>query len=98
MSRFMQKYDERVTGTLSGWDRVVFRGSLRMLCFVNGMMGYLSRAGILLKDFGEHAQAMTGRLIAASLAAAEEAERAYQVSSVAQDSQGRVRSKHRAGR
>ncbi len=75
MNQFIQKYDEEVTGTLSGWDRVVFRGSLRMLCFVDGMMGYLSRVGVLLKDFGEHAQAITGRLIAASLAAAEKAQR-----------------------
>jgi hypothetical protein len=72
MSQFIQKYEEKITGTLSGWDRLVFRGTLRMLCFVDGMMGYLARAGVLLKDFGEHAQAITSRLIAASLAAAEE--------------------------
>ena len=75
MDQFIQKYGENATGNLSGWDRVVFRGTLRMLCFVNGMMGYLSRVGVLLKDFGEHAQAMTGRLIEASLATAQEARR-----------------------
>ena len=75
MNQFIQRHDENVTGTLSGWDRVVFRGTLRMLCFVDGMMGYLSRVGVLLKDFGEHAQAMTKRLIEASLAAAEETRR-----------------------
>jgi hypothetical protein len=75
MSQFIQKYENKITGTLSGWDRIVFRGTLRMLCFVDGMMGYLARVGVLLKDFGEHAQAMTTRLIAASLAAAEEAAR-----------------------
>jgi len=75
MNQFIQKYNENVTGTLSGWDRVVFRGTLRILCFVEGMMGYLSRVGVLLKNFGEHAQAMTGRLIEASLAAAQEAQR-----------------------
>jgi len=46
-----------------------------MLCFVDGMMGYLSRVGVLLKDFGEHGQAMTGRLIEASLAAVQKAGR-----------------------
>lgn len=75
MNPFIQKYGEKVTGTLSGWDRVVFRGTLRMLCFVDGMMGYLSHAGVLLKDFGEHAQALTGRLIEASLATAEQGRR-----------------------
>ena len=31
MNQFIQKYEEKVTGTLSGWDRVVFRGTLRVL-------------------------------------------------------------------
>ncbi len=78
MSQFIQKYEEKITGTLSGWDRIVFRGTLRMLCFVDGMMGYLAHVGVLLKNFGEHAQAMTERLIAASLAAAEETARPIQ--------------------
>jgi len=30
-----------------------------MLCFVDGMMGHLYRAGVLLENFGEHAQAQT---------------------------------------
>ncbi len=75
MNALIPKNAEHVTGELSGWDRIVFRGYLRMLCFADGMMVYLSRVGVLLKDFGEHAQAMTGRLIEASTAAAEEADR-----------------------
>ena len=43
MSQFIQKYEEKITGTLSGWDRIVFRGTLRMLCFADGMTGYLTR-------------------------------------------------------
>ena len=75
MNALIPKNAEHVTGELSGWDRIVFRGYLRMLCYADGMMGYLSRVGVLLKDFGEHAQAMTGRLIEASTAAAQEADR-----------------------
>ncbi len=75
MNQFNQKYGESVIGTLSGWDRLVFRGTLRTLCYVQGMMGYLYRAGVLLKNFGEHAQAMTERLIESSITAAEEAGR-----------------------
>jgi hypothetical protein len=78
MSQFIQKYEEKIIGTLSGWDRIVFRGTLRMLCFVDGMMGYLAHVGVLLKEFSEHAQATTERLIAASLAVAEEAARPIQ--------------------
>lgn len=75
MNALIPRNAEHVTGELTGWDRVVFRGTLRMLCFVEGMMGYLSRVGVLLKNFGDHAQAMTGRLIEASLAAAQDAGR-----------------------
>jgi hypothetical protein len=56
---------------LSGWDRLVIRGSYRMLCATGGMMAYLSRVSVLLKNFGTHAEAMTKQLMEASLGAAE---------------------------
>ena len=31
MQRFIEKYRERINGALSGFDRLVFRGSLRRL-------------------------------------------------------------------
>ncbi len=31
MQQFSEKYRERITGVLSGFDRLVFRGSLRRL-------------------------------------------------------------------
>lgn len=71
MNALVPQNSEHVTGILSGWDRVVFRGTLRMLSFAGGMAAYLSRIGTLLKDFGDHAQAMTDRLIEASLQRAE---------------------------
>jgi hypothetical protein len=46
-----------------------------VLCVVSGMMEYLWRASVLLKDFGAHAEAMTKRLLEASLAAAERLDR-----------------------
>ncbi|MBL0312157.1 MAG: hypothetical protein IPP78_05455 [Holophagaceae bacterium] len=52
MEEFIQKYEGKVIGVLSGWDRVRFMGTLRMLSCVNGMLVYLSKAGVLLKDFG----------------------------------------------
>jgi hypothetical protein len=75
MNALIPKFAAYVIGELSGWDRLVFRGTLRALSFVNGMMGYLSRVGVRLQQFGEHGQAMTERLIDASLAAARQADR-----------------------
>jgi hypothetical protein len=42
MKQFIEKYRDQVTGVLSGFDRLVFRGSLRRL----------SQNSILMKDFG----------------------------------------------
>ena len=42
-----------------------------MLSFAGGMAAYLSRIGMLLKEFGDHAQAMTDQLIQGSLKRAE---------------------------
>jgi hypothetical protein len=75
MNALVPKNAPHVIGELSGWDRLVFRGTLRMLAYVGGMAAYLSRIGVLLKNFGDHAQAMTERLIEASLQRAEAAAR-----------------------
>ena len=75
MNALVPKNAEHVIGVLSGWDRLVFRGTLRMLAYAGGMAAYLSRIGTLLKDFGDHAQAMTDQLIQASLKRAETAGR-----------------------
>lgn len=75
MNALVPKNADHVIGVLSGWDRLVFRGTLRLLSFAEGLAGYLSRVGVLLKDFGDHAQAMTDQLIKASLKRAEAAAR-----------------------
>lgn len=75
MNALVPKNADHVIGVLSGWDRLVFRGTLRMLAYAGGMAAYLSRIGTLLKDFGDHAQAMTDQLIQASLKRAEAAGR-----------------------
>lgn len=75
MDQFMHKHGHNVKGVLSGWDRIVFRGTYRILCVTAGMMEYLWHASVLLKHFGDHAEAMTRTLMQASLAAAERLDR-----------------------
>jgi len=62
MNTLIQKYQPQIKGTLSGWDRIVFRRIIRTLAYVNGMANYLQRIGCLLKDFGEHVEAKTAQL------------------------------------
>src|SRR5438046_3572104 len=42
MQEFIAKHRDEITGVLSGFDRLVFRGTLRSLSHVNGMDTYLA--------------------------------------------------------
>jgi hypothetical protein len=57
-------------GSLSGFDRLVFRGILRQLFYPQGMDYCLAFLGVLLKDFAQYVLEVTARLKEASLAAA----------------------------
>ena len=47
MEPFIQKYQQDVMGKLSGFDRLMIRGTQRALANVAGMMIYLSYIGVL---------------------------------------------------
>lgn len=67
MQKFIAKYESQISGVLSGFDRLVFRGSLRKISYVRGMQGYLWAQQVLLKDFAEHVQQITERVKRAAL-------------------------------
>lgn len=71
MKRFIARHADKIIGVLSGFDRLVFRGTLRQIAFVAGLMGFLWKRRVLLKDFGAWAQILTKRLIETSRAEAE---------------------------
>ena len=75
MKSFIQKYENDVMGSLSGFDRLVFRGTLRRLLYPGGMDYCLAFLGVLLKDFAQYVLKVTARLKEASLAAARGAGR-----------------------
>src|SRR5579863_4810217 len=70
MKEFIAKYRNEIAGVLSGFDRLVFRGTLRSLSHIAGMQTYLTMNKVLLKDFGGHVQLISPRLKDASLAQA----------------------------
>jgi len=47
MRQFIQRHQDQMLGVLSGFDRMRFRGTLRLLTSVGGMMGYLSLVAVL---------------------------------------------------
>ena len=75
MERFIQLHQPSVTGTLSGFDRIRFRGTLRLIANDRGLGALLAYLGILLKDFKDYAMSLSEQLKTASLALAEAAGR-----------------------
>jgi len=71
MNQFIVKYQEHTSGVLSGFDRLVLRGTLRYIAFADGMFRFLGRVGVLLKNFGAYVESTSIQLRAASCAAAE---------------------------
>ena len=73
MKRFLKRHEDRIVGTITGFDRVLFRGTLRSISHCHGMDIYLTSQRVLLKDFaayakrlsdeiGEHAKAYASKL------------------------------------
>ena len=73
MQQFIEKFREQITGVLSGFDRLVFRGSLRRLQYgtwngqlkatvARGMEEYPWQNQILFKDYAEHVKRVSQRL------------------------------------
>lgn len=62
MLKFLQRFSAQVTGVLSGFDRIRFRGTKRLLSTVGGMCHYLRQRNLLYKDFKPFALDMTQTL------------------------------------
>lgn len=75
MERFIQQYQKEIIGHLSGFDRLVLRGTLRALAVKSGMLSYLWNIGVLLKDAGKLFNEKSQQLKDASLQAAQKMNR-----------------------
>jgi hypothetical protein len=64
MNQFVAKCQRLVKGILTGFDRLVFKGSILSLMHDQGAMRFCQDKGVLNKDFKEWMQAQTGRIIA----------------------------------
>src|SRR3989449_11469836 len=71
MQDFIAKHREEIAGVLSGFDRLVFRGTLRSISYAEGMMGYLWAKQVRLTEFGKHVLRVSERLKQACKAKAE---------------------------
>jgi hypothetical protein len=74
MNDFIARYQEQLSGTLSGFDRLVFLGTL-WRNRLSGLKGYLWAHQMGARDFAEHAERVSKRVKEAALAPMEAAHR-----------------------
>jgi hypothetical protein len=66
VKRFIQQHAQEISGVLSGFDRMRFRGTLRWLAHTQGMEWFLNANRILLKNFKTYVQGVTDQVRAAT--------------------------------
>ena len=74
MNDFTSRYQDHISGVITGFDRLVFRGQLS-LNHEAGMKGYLWANGIAWKDYGSHLDQVSRRVKETSLAVMESQQR-----------------------
>lgn len=62
MERFLTQHKDRIKGIISGFDRILFRGSLRSICYSKGIQEWLGSQNILMKDFGVYATTISEQI------------------------------------
>lgn len=59
MTSLIERHANKITGTLSCYDRLVIQGTLPGVGYAAGMTGYLKSQGIRIFDFAEHFKPLT---------------------------------------
>ena len=62
MQTFLDQHKENILGVLTGFDRIVFRGTFRNLSYVEGMEKFLGFHRVAFGHFGEFAERTTKRI------------------------------------
>jgi hypothetical protein len=78
MERFVTRHRDRIVGILSGFDRMLFRGTLRSISYVDGLDKFLSSQRVLYKDFAGYVERLSDRLKTHAIAVAAGAGRPYE--------------------
>ncbi len=77
MDAFIQRHEKDVIGVVSGFDRMRFRGTLRSICYAEGLDRFLGRVGVRYKDFKESALGWSERLVEHARQVAQQAGRPF---------------------
>jgi len=78
MERFLSRHKSRIAGSISGFDRMRFTGTLRWMAHVDGMGKFLNSQGVLFKDFGKYVEKVSDQIKQHAYAIAEKKGRPVQ--------------------
>lgn len=78
MERFLKRHRSRIAGTITGFDRILFRGTLRCISHCRGLWVFLMSQGVLLKHFGKFVERVSHEICEHGKAFAAEQGRPYQ--------------------
>src|ERR1043165_8769013 len=59
MNQFITRFGNCIVGTLNGFDRLLFRGTIRQLAYADGLFKFLNWKRIKLVDFGEFVESVS---------------------------------------
>jgi len=63
MDTLLHRFQESIKGVIEGFDRIVFKGMLKPICYSEGMQLFLSRHGVLNKNYKEWIMTQSGAII-----------------------------------
>jgi hypothetical protein len=77
MERFLNRHKDDILGTLSGYDRILFRGTLRSISYVTGMEIFVSSQRVRFKDYPAYAGKLTAEVVEYAKQYAKQKQRPY---------------------
>jgi len=63
MDTLLHRLKDKINGVIEGFDRIVFKGTLKPICFAAGMQIFLNGRGLLNKDYKDWVQEGSAAII-----------------------------------
>ncbi len=97
MNIFVAKFRDIIKGVITGFDRIVFKGSILPLAHAAGAMSFCQAHGIRNKDFKRWAMDQTALVVDSAQQYARNTATGHSTDFVLEDAQGRPRSQTPTG-
>jgi len=77
MERFLKRHKDRHLGSIAGFDRLLFRGVLRSICYVEGLNYFMGNQRVPFKGFAAFVEKFSAGVKACAERIAERAGRPF---------------------